>query len=261
MFTVLEVGNETNPEDLARDFSAVWDEAKVVQLKGLKFDSPDEMRDFYDNFMETAGVPGEVGEDATTDQRDSGGQATGQRWTEIRYDPTIPDAYRHSANPQPLHTDGSYVPDFPDSAIIYCQAAASNGGETVFLDSDLLLSVMKDEAPELHRKLTEMDLPHARSGLRKNVKVIETDDEGARLSWNYYCVSKDIDEERVELKEELHNFLQSNEKIRDAMVAVALEPGEGVIWKDYRVLHGRNGFDPDKPSERFLWKSAFSANK
>jgi alpha-ketoglutarate-dependent taurine dioxygenase len=257
MYKKIEISASTTPAELSALFAKYWDEAKVVHVAGREFSSGDEMRAFYDEFMESAGVPGEVGEDATAAGRE--GQRTGQRWTEIRYDPMIPDAYRHSANPQPLHTDGSYVPDFPDTAIIYCQAAANNGGETVFLDSRDLLSAAEAEAPELLKALREDVLPHRRSGTERVSRVMEGEGDDVQLFWNYYCVADDIDQQQSELREKFHTWLNSSERVKAALVEVALKPGESVMWKDYRVLHGRNGFDPKRPSERFLWKGAFAA--
>lgn len=259
MFRAINLDSGSTAAAAAEKFKENWGDCKVLLLTGMQFDSENEMREFYDEFMELSGVPGEVGEDATSDKRDSIGQATGQRWTEIRYDPSIADAYRHSANAQPLHTDGSYVPGFPDTAIIYCQSAAENGGETVFLDSQILLDIMKDEAPELLASLQSTDLPHARSGLTRDGKAIDHDGIDICLHWNYYCVSSDISSELNEMKEEFHQFLINSNRVRSALVEVPLKTGECVMWKDYRVLHGRNAFDPKRPSERFLWKSAFSA--
>jgi alpha-ketoglutarate-dependent taurine dioxygenase len=259
MLCNIEIGANDTPDDLAKRFLDVWDNYKVFHITGLKLEDSDALREFYDAFMEKSGIPGDVGEDAiSAADRDSGAQRTGQRWTEIRYDPSIEDAYRHSANPQPLHTDGSYDPEFPEAAIIYCQSSASNGGETIFIDYDDLVSSMKTEAKELLEKLQTIDMPHSRSGYSKNSKLIDSDNEGGLISWNYYCVDKNATSEVQALREEFHNYLQSSQNIRKAVVPVPLTIGEGVIWKDHRVLHGRNGFDPAFPSERFLWKSAFA---
>jgi len=259
MFKEIHLDPESSAASASEKFKENWDDCKVLLISGKQFGNEAEMRVFYDEFMERSGVPGEVGEDATNDVRDSAGQATGQRWTEIRYDPSIADAYRHSANAQPLHTDGSYVPGFPDTAIIYCQSAAENGGETVFLDSQTLVEIMKEEAPELLVRLQSTDLPHARSGLARNGKAIDHDGIDVCLHWNYYCVSNEISSELNQMKEDFHQFLLNSERVRSALIEVPLKTGECVMWKDYRVLHGRNGFDPKRPSERFLWKSAFSA--
>src|SRR3546814_11115164 len=82
--------------------------------------------------MPVAGV-----EDEILGSRDQ--QRTGEIWMEVRYDPQHPDAYRHSANAQPLHTDGSYIPSFPNATLMACVANAGAGGETTFIDADDLV--------------------------------------------------------------------------------------------------------------------------
>jgi alpha-ketoglutarate-dependent taurine dioxygenase len=44
--------------------------------------------------------------------------------------------------------------------------------------------------------------------------------------------------------------------VRTAIHEVKLRPGDAVVWKDERVLHGRNAFRATEASERFLWKCA-----
>ena len=64
---------------------------------------------------------------------------------EIRYDPKVKDAYRYSSNAQPLHTDGSYISSFPNASFIYCQASASKGGETIFIDLEDVINILSSE--------------------------------------------------------------------------------------------------------------------
>lgn len=253
MFQQIDSNANMQPEDVAQAISAIWGDNKVVHVKRAFEGTPDELRSFYDRVLENLGRPVDIAEDATA-ARDA--QRTGERWMEIRYDPTIPDAYRHSANAQPLHTDGSYIPAFPDAAIIYCQASANNGGETVFVDSDVVISALEAEAPELLKRLKSHTVKHARSGDERDAPIVANDNIGVKLHWNYYCVDKDADADTMALREEFHTFLQSSKTVQESKVAVALRPGDCVIWKDDRTLHGRNAFDPTVKSERFLWKSA-----
>lgn len=253
MFQQIQSNADMQPEDLAKAISAIWSDNKVVHVKRLDDGDPDKLRLFYDRVLENLGRPVDIAEDATA-ARDA--QRTGERWMEIRYDPTIPDAYRHSANAQPLHTDGSYIPAFPDAAIIYCQASAKNGGATVFVDSDVVIGTLEAEAPALLERLQSRSVRHVRSGDERNAPIVANDNKGVKLHWNYYCIDKDADAETIALREEFHSFLQSSKTIQNALVAVVLRPGDCVIWKDDRTLHGRNAFDPTVKSERFLWKSA-----
>jgi alpha-ketoglutarate-dependent taurine dioxygenase len=58
------------------------------------------------------------------------------------------------------------------------------------------------------------------------------------------------------LREELFAFLADSPRIQAGTLRVKMSPGDAVIWKDDRILHGRDGFDPEVVSDRFLWKAA-----
>jgi hypothetical protein len=76
------------------------------------------------------------------------------------------------------------------------------------------------------------------------------------LNWNYYCVDTAADQDVQDLRSEFFAFLEA-EPVSARVEPVRLSPGEAVIWKDDRVLHGRNGFSARQISERFFWKTAF----
>ena len=96
--------------------------------------------DFYESNFNYIGNPFPLGEDAKK-PRES--QNTGSIWFEVRNDKSIPNAYRHSTNSQPLHTDGSYLSDFPSSTMMLCVRNNAEGGETIFLDSNKLFSILQ----------------------------------------------------------------------------------------------------------------------
>jgi alpha-ketoglutarate-dependent taurine dioxygenase len=176
---------------------------------------------------------------------------------EVRYDPSFPDAYRHSANAQPLHTDGSYIPNYSNSTLLACVANAGEGGETTFLDLPDLVSILERENPDLLRRLREVFVPHARSGDRRQSRVIDGDGDSARIYWNYYCVAKDVDDAARSLADAFHSFLGSSPGVVSRTMPIKLLPGDAVLWRDDCLLHGRNAFNPTRESERFIWKCAF----
>jgi alpha-ketoglutarate-dependent taurine dioxygenase len=176
---------------------------------------------------------------------------------EVRYDPSYPDAYRHSANAQPLHTDGSYIPEYSNSTLLACVSNAGEGGETTFLDLPDLIVSLEQENPLLLRRLRDVRVPHARSGDRRDSRILEGEGREARIYWNYYCVAKDADDNARALAAEFHEFLASSPTVAARTLPVKLRPGDGVLWKDDEVLHGRNSFKPTKTSDRFIWKCAF----
>ena len=58
------------------------------------------------------------------------------------------------------------------------------------------------------------------------------------------------------LREAFFGYLRDSKRVREALVEVKLKPGDCVVWKDERVLHGRNAFLAQEIAERFLWKCA-----
>jgi hypothetical protein len=68
-------------------------------------------------------------------------------WNDIRFDPALATAYRHSNTAQPLHTDGAYNDTPPNIGFFFCQAQARRGGRTFFVDGDYLCDVLGRERP------------------------------------------------------------------------------------------------------------------
>ena len=91
----------------------------------------DRIRDFYEKIGNMVGKYKLLAEDVNLGDRSN--QQANKIWMDVRYDSNINDAYRHSSNPQPLHTDGSYNPNFPNATIMCCVSNSVTGGETIFL--------------------------------------------------------------------------------------------------------------------------------
>ena len=253
MLVTLTFEPDETPENVAAAFIDVWPNAKVVHIKGPR--PSGDVREYYTQFFDRVGYPMGLAEDARIGSREA--QRTGEVWFEVRYDPAVPDAYRHSANAQPLHTDGSYIPNFPNAGFLACQAMCPEGGATTFVDSEKVVAALRSEAPELLERLETLPVPHARSGDRRVEHAIRWQGEEPLVNWNYYCVDTSAaGAEVLSLREEFFDFLRNSTSIQAGLDRVKLAPGEAVIWKDDRVLHGRDSFNPKDKSERFLWKAA-----
>jgi alpha-ketoglutarate-dependent taurine dioxygenase len=217
------------------------------------------VREYFDSHFFALGTPVPLAEDVTMGDRDN--QRTEEVWMEVRYDPKHPDAYRHSLNAQPLHTDGSYIPEFPNATLMACVTNAGEGGETTFISSNTLADVMRIEAPELLDALSNMDMPHSRSGDERIEKVLDMSADAVLVNWNYYCLAKDLSPEMRRIAEAFFDFLQKSPGVSANTLAVKLSPGDAITWKDRQILHGRNGFKATKESERFLWKCAIDIGR
>ena len=248
--------------DEARSFAELreaWREPsnKVFLIRGGPPDEPS-MRSLYERHLADIGTAHYLAEDVTLGDRDS--QRSGGLWTDVRYDPAHPDAYRHSPNAQPLHTDGSYVPSYPNATMMLCFSAAGEGGETIFIAADDVVAALKAEAPDLLDALDDHDLAHARSGDRRVEPVIDRSGNPTLVNWNFYCVADDIDAADAHLRDRYFAFLAESPAIRDRLLQIRMEPGDAVLWKDREVLHGRNAFSGHETSVRHLTKCAIDVD-
>ena len=230
-----------------------WREVRIVLMRASWL-APGEVREFYDLLLPRVGTPLRLAEDVRVGDRAT--QRTGEIWMEVRFDPAFKDAYRHSLNAQPLHTDGSYIREFPNASLMCCVQNAAMGGETTFLRAETLVELLREEAPALLSDLERIPMPHSRSGDHRVHPVIRYEPDGVHLNWNYYCVSQEATPEALDVRERFFQFLQNSPALQAALLPVKLMTGDAVAWKDELVLHGRNAFKAGEASERFLWKCA-----
>ena len=218
-----EISDDSASATLAA-LRAGWRDAatKVFVLRGAGIADP---KHWYGAHLADLGTPVPLAEDVTMGDRDH--QRSGELWFEVRYDPAYPDAYRHSANAQPLHTDGSYIPDFPNATLMTCVASADEGGETVFISAADLVAALRAEAPGLLDELSDAALPHARSGDRRVEPVIDLRREPVLLNWNYYCVDRDASAERHALADRFFAFLQTSPGVQFTLNHQGIERHQG----------------------------------
>jgi alpha-ketoglutarate-dependent taurine dioxygenase len=239
--------------DAAATILDAWGRCKVLHIRAPGLE-PDQVRDFYDALVPQIGTPCFLAEDVRVGDRNA--QRTGALWMEVRYDPQFTNAYRHSANAQPLHTDGSYVPSYPNATLMCCVRNAGDGGETTFISASDLEAALSQEEPELLPRLQAVPIPHERSGDRRALPFLRRVGEETRVNWNYYCVAADAPAEALALRERLFAWLRDSPAVARAIVPVKLTTGDAVTWRDESVLHGRNAFRAHVIAERFLWKCA-----
>ena len=246
-------------EKISKSITEKWiiENNKVFHLKTDIQTS--NIRDFYENIGNMIGSFKMFGEDVHLGDRSK--QKANKTWMEVRYDSSISNAYRHSSSPQPLHTDGSYIPNFPNASIMCCISNTASGGETIFLDLKKLKEILEQDDPELLEFLLIEDIIHERSGYINKKKILYFEDDKLKINFNYFCISKKNSKENLMKVEKFFNYINSSEKIKEKIFDIKLNAGEAVFWKDSEILHGRNGFLPKKDSDRFLWKAAIDINR
>ena len=57
------------------------------------------------------------------------------------------------------------------------------------------------------------------------------------------------------MAERFSRFIAAHVETSPHVVGIALQPGEGVVWHDRRLLHGRTAFEAHEDGDRLLWKS------
>ncbi len=249
-----KIYDPANAETAHAELVSSWKETENSVFVLRAKTAPQDVLAHFNRLLPTLGAAATLAEDVTIGDR--GNQRSGEIWMEVRYDPKHPNAYRHSLNAQPLHTDGSYIPSFPNATLMCCVANAGVGGETTFISGKNIVEALQKNRPDLLAALTSRPIRHARSGDERSELTIDMSKTPVELNWNYYCLAEDLPPQDRAVCDEFFRFLQEDPIIQDHIVAVKLRPGDAVAWKDRQVLHGRNSFEATQESERFLWKCA-----
>lgn len=239
----LTIDPDTDSKHAAALIRAQLDQSYALHVVGLV---PDDPRAYWNEVTDNMGRAHDLAELPD-------GTKTGEKWMEIRFDPSIPNAYRHSKNAQPMHTDGSYISDAPAILCFYCVAQAPTGGATVFISGPELVATLREKAPNLLERLMTTPVRFSKAHDAKRRPIIQEPAPGeVVLTWNYHCVD---DPPNAELAEAFHEFLTEHVVKPERVHGVRLQPGDALFWWDERSLHGRRAFQATQANERFFWKT------
>ena len=138
--------------------------------------------------------------------------------------------------------------------LFYCVSAAPEGGETVFVSGRALVEHLGSHNPSLLKQLTTINVRFQKASDFKDRPIISLGEDGSvDLNYNYFCADPNQDERALALNQRFHHYIQ--ELPEEIVLPVALQPGEGVTWRDDLVLHGRNSFTATTTGDRWLWKT------
>ena len=250
---------KNNKEKIISRFRKDWKDKKnkVFHFSNLGLFEKD-IRQFYESFFKRVVKFRNFAEDAKIKNRNK--QRVNSVWMEVRFDPKIKNAYRHSSNPQPLHTDGSYIKNYSNSTLMCCVQNNTKKGETIFISAKKIFQILKSKNRKLLNEILKNDIIHARSGDTKKSKILYLKNNTWKTNWNYFCVDRKKNKKIFSAIENFKSFLE-NKNIKKNVLAIKMQMGDALIWKDDEVLHGRNGFVATKVSDRFIWKCAADFNK
>lgn len=220
-------------------------EYDLVRIEPAPFDVA--LLDRWQDLLSRIGSVVAAGEDSGS------GARNGSIWSDVRYDSALAHTFRHSATAQPLHSDGAYAEEPDDVVLFLCEHQAASGGETIFVRAETVNEAAERTDPQLHRRLWNLPLPYSKAGVPGRITPVLRRNEAGEclINWNYYRVVHEGNPEVAAFREAFQSFLKR--EIVDAGLAVPVKvaPGEVVLFKDQRMLHGRNAFTP---SSRCVWK-------
>ena len=226
---------------------------KVFYFTGVKLVKKD-VRNFYTEFFKRIIEFKNFAEDAQIKNRNN--QRTNSIWMEVRFDPKIKNAYRHSSNSQPLHTDGSYIKRYTNSTLMCCVKNNTKKGETTFISAFDIFRILKKKNENLLNDILKYPIIHSRSGDIKKSKVLYKSKNIWKLNWNFFCIKKNQNLKIKNMVNEFKFFLDNDLEIKAKTLPIKMKAGDALVWKDSEILHGRNGFVANKESDRFIWKCA-----
>jgi alpha-ketoglutarate-dependent taurine dioxygenase len=158
------------------------------------------------------------------------------------------------------HTDGfAYGDRYPDFIFLLCVRAAAAGGESFIIDTYQLLAMLtaseSDEDRAFHRFLTTTPVEQTEPGFQSSLApVIGNNGHGRRMSRWTPVQRPDASlppEERAAHAAWLARWGAMTHAASLRAPRFVLQPGETICLDNYRMLHGRTGFDD---TERTLWR-------
>lgn len=250
--TLSLAGNAAGKSELVKAIRTALERSIVIHVINAAV-SPDPLP-FWEEVIREIGQFASVGEDP------SGREAEQKSiWMDVRFDPRHHQSFRHFNSAQPLHTDGAYEEEYPGTAFFFCAQQARSGGATLFLDVADLISVLRKEEPSLHRDLTTLPVHFSKlGGAGKTCCILDEDEAGPRVNWNYYRVSPGQGPQIDRLREQFHAFLQTRFVDQNDLLPLRLETGDAAFFQDTRVLHGRHAYEAQVAGDRLIWKCYFS---
>jgi alpha-ketoglutarate-dependent taurine dioxygenase len=176
-----------------------------------------------------------------------------------RYD-SMPGVDAFTVPFQTGHTDGfAYGDAYPDFIFLLCVRAAESGGESFVVDTYALLDALRDSADEadraFHTFLTTMPVEQTEPTFRRSIApVVHDNGHGRRMSRWTPVQRPDATRSPDEIALHtawLERWTQLCYEASQRAPRFTLQPGETICLDNYRMLHGRTGFND---TERTLWR-------
>ncbi len=149
------------------------------------------------------------------------------------------------------HTDGTYSLDAPGYQMFHCLAAECTGGENVLIDGFRIAEILRREAPDDYRLLTEVAVPGQYIDEGRGIHLMarrplfRLDDSGRLVQLSYNNYDRAPFSLPAERKRAFYRALAKfNALCRDESLQHRrrLLPGSVLLFDNWRVLHARDAY-------------------
>ena len=244
-----------DPQALIDAIPELFAPAKVLRLVDARADC--DPLAYWREAGETLGLSARLLEDSVTGQPIPADRSPLAGWMDVRFDPDRMDTYRHANVGQPLHTDGAYGGASQDIGLFYLQRQASQGGESLLADAADIARRAAALDPDLRRRLFETEVKFGKGRVGCALPILREVEGRLKINWNWFRVLEDQGEAVAALREDFRLFLEDMVERDEAVVAIRLNAGDAVFFRDDEVLHGRRAYAAKVSGDRLLWKTYF----
>jgi hypothetical protein len=176
------------------------------------------------------------------------------QWWEISNQPNKETSYAYSTTSQPFHNDNAWFADPAEINFFVMEKQAASGGEQLIYPVSRLINDLQSYDPSLLEDLVSQPVTISKGdGEHQNITPIISLENGGRVFWNYYRISKEspvVDE----LCERFFAFLKQQEESA-SVYSIRCDSGDSLAFHDQRLLHARTAFTAEKPRDRVLYQS------
>lgn len=151
------------------------------------------------------------------------------------------------------HTDYPALSSPPGVQVLHCIRQAAEGGESVMVDGFHVAQQLRTEDPEAFRTLaslridfTDIGTDYCDFSLQAKKRIIEVDDDGRLEKIHLNNATRDsVLDIPLEQVQPFYRALRAITDIAnrpESIVSYKMDPGDVVIFDNWRVLHGRQRY-------------------
>ncbi|MGK7875762.1 MAG: TauD/TfdA family dioxygenase [Xenococcaceae cyanobacterium] len=175
------------------------------------------------------------------------------RYSTVKAIPNGQDlALSRDGNALSPHTDLTYIPAPPVVQLLYCVENQSSGGESILVDGFRVARDFRSDRPDYFQILSATQVQFRQFYQQWNyfvshkTPIIKLDDSGevASIHFCHKNFGLNIPFDEMESFYEAYRTFTRYLKNPAYQYWLRLEPGDCLLVQNFRVLHGRNAFDP-----------------